>query len=125
MRDEGEQVVTDSAKNEIERAIAADLSSRYGPLIGGADLWRLLGYASGEAFRQATKRGCLPVPIIHIPHRRGRFALAIDIARWLGRLRETARQGQEGGLPGRSCEAPASNTAGTPGNHSTHDEGSN
>ncbi|WP_211167062.1 hypothetical protein [Aromatoleum evansii] len=117
--------MTSTARNEIERAIASDLTSRNGPLIGGANLWRLLGYASGEAFRQAAKRGCLPVPIIHIPHRRRRFALAIDIARWLGRLRETSCQSQEGGLAGRSCEAPRSDSAGTVGNHSAHDEDSN
>lgn len=124
MRDEGEQVVTDSAENEIERAIAADLTSRYGPLIGGTDLWRLLGYASGEAFRQAAKRGCLPVPIIRIPHRRGRFALAIDIARWLGRLRETGCQSQECRLPGRSRGVPPDNSADRHEVHSAHDEDS-
>lgn len=86
--------MTDTAGNEIERAIASDLISRYGPIIGGADLWRLLGYASGEAFRQAAKRDRLPVRIIHIPHRRGRFALAIDIAGWLGRLHEPGQKNQ-------------------------------
>lgn len=105
MCDEGNETVTDTARTEVERAIAADLTSRYGPLVGGADLWRLLGYPSSEAFRQAAKRGCLPIPIICIPHRRGRFALATDIARWLGQLREAGCQSQQGDPTGRSCGA--------------------
>lgn len=81
------QDVTDMGRSEMEQAIAADLAARHGPLIGGADLWRSLGYPSAEAFRQAARRKRLPVPVFPVPQRRGKFALTFDIARWLTQIR--------------------------------------
>lgn len=52
-------------------------------LIPGTDLWRLLGYPTPGAFRQAAHRGKVPVPLVALPHRRGRFAFRRDVNSWI------------------------------------------
>lgn len=71
---------------EIERG----LSERYGPVLGGKALHQALGYPTAAAFRQAMLRGTVTVPIFEIPKRRGRFALARDVALWLVQCRANA-----------------------------------
>ena len=71
-----------------------DIQRQYGPLVGGTDLLQILGFPSSEAFRQALSRGSIPVPIFAIPHRRGKFALAQDLAVWFTRLRYTGTTNQ-------------------------------
>ena len=73
---------------------------RYGVLVGSRDLWGLLGYPSVDAFRKAAYRGKLPVRVFPIENRRGRFAMASDVAAWivdqqLSVQEETARLGAE------------------------------
>lgn len=63
--------------------LETDLLALYGPLIGGRDLQRVLGYRTAAAFRQAIARQKLPVNVFTLPNRKGRFCLAKDIARWL------------------------------------------
>lgn len=79
--------MTEANQCEIEQTIAADLATRHGPLVGGTALWRSLGYPSAEAFRQAARRNRLPVCVFQVPQRRGKFALAADIARWIAKVR--------------------------------------
>lgn len=67
----------------LEDILARDLLHTYGPLIGQEDLWRALGYASLDGFRQAQLRGTLPVRVFTVENRRGKFALAREVARWL------------------------------------------
>ncbi|WP_295381043.1 hypothetical protein [uncultured Stenotrophomonas sp.] len=74
----------------LAQMLEQDLLHRYGPVIGQDDLRQALGYASADAFRQAISRGVLPVPVFVIAHRRGKFALAKDIAQWLANLRHQA-----------------------------------
>lgn len=62
------------------------LMSVYGPIVGGTQLSRALGYPTPEAFRQALVRDRVPVPVFTIPGRRGKFAHVIDIARWVHQL---------------------------------------
>lgn len=69
-----------------EAQLVADMERQYGPLLGGAALYRALGLPSAAAFRQAASRNALPVPVFAIPHRRGRFALTREVAVWLARL---------------------------------------
>lgn len=76
----------DLLRCRIERG----LIERCGPLVGGDELYRALGFASSMAFRQALTRGTLDVPIFTIPGRRGRFALAHDVAAYLVRCRASA-----------------------------------
>lgn len=60
---------------------------RFGPIVGGTELERLLGFTSSPAFRQAYHRGRLPVKVFTLPERRGKFAFTADIAAWLASVR--------------------------------------
>jgi hypothetical protein len=51
------------------------LTRLYGPWLGSKALWKVLGYASPAAYRQARIRGTLPVAEFDIEGWRGRFAL--------------------------------------------------
>lgn len=62
------------------------LEQKYGPIISGPDLWKVLGFRSGEAFRQANHRGRVPVQTVKLPGRQGRFARVEDVAVWLEKL---------------------------------------
>lgn len=72
--------------------IGRNLSEVYGPMISGAVLWRLLGYRTAAAFRQADKRGSLPVPTFSIPHRKSRHAWTKDVSAWLTKLDAETQQ---------------------------------
>lgn len=80
------------ATKALAEVLHADLTLQYGPLLPSAALVKVLGYASSNAFRQAAFRGATPVATFRIPHRRGRFALARDVATWLAQSRLEARQ---------------------------------
>lgn len=69
-----------------ESPIYLELNEKYGQLLGGNDLWKVLGYPTAEAFRQACSREVLPVNVFSIPHRRGKFAKVRDVATWLESL---------------------------------------
>ncbi|WP_457389281.1 hypothetical protein [Roseateles sp. P5_E1] len=73
----------DKLAQEIERG----LHERHGPMLGGAALYRALGFPTAAAMRQAISRGRVPVPLFDIEKRRGRFALTRDVALWLARCR--------------------------------------
>jgi len=70
---------SDSSAASLESALVRE----YGALIGGARLTKVLGYPSQAAFRQAVARKRLPIPVFAMDGRRGKFALARDIALWL------------------------------------------
>lgn len=74
----------------VASSLHRDLLDKYGPLVGGRELCRLLGFPTLGAFRQSWRRGQLPVPVFTIPHRRGGYALTADIAAWLVALRGAA-----------------------------------
>ena len=76
----GDQTV---AGDQRYSALVVHLNAEYGPLIGGSDLVKTLGFRSAEAMRQAVSRNKLPVRTFTIPSRRGRFAYTFDVARWL------------------------------------------
>lgn len=65
--------------NKLEK----ELFDRYGPMIGGAKLHKVLGYNTSAAFRLALKQGDISLPVFKIEKRRGNFALTVDIAAWL------------------------------------------
>lgn len=67
-----------------------ELMEKFGPLLTGDVLRRSLGYPSMAALRQAVARGKAPVPIFQLKDRRGKFALAKDIAYWLAEQRVAA-----------------------------------
>jgi hypothetical protein len=77
----------EQALNDLTRQLTEELSILYGPILTGAALQRALGYRSGDAFRQAVCRNSVPVPLFSIANRRGKFALATEIASWLAQQR--------------------------------------
>lgn len=66
----------------------------YGAVIQGRDLHHVLGYSSGDAFRQAVCRKTLPVQTFKRPGFRMRFARTHDIAIWLASM-DIGRVGTE------------------------------
>lgn len=80
----------------LAQKLEAELVDKYGQLIGGKDLQKALGYRSGDAFRQAVCRKKVPVHTFVIENRRGRFALACDIASWLANQRFQSNTVKEG-----------------------------
>ncbi len=117
----------DEHLDPLAQLLEQDLLHRYGPVIGQADLCKALGYKSADAFRQALARGVLPVPVFAIAHRRGKFALAKDIAQWIAQLRHQAPVSARGsGRSGHSALVSAGNGAGAtspphPGDAIHHD----
>ena len=55
----------------------------YGPMIGGAELRKILGYKAANTFNRAKRMNLISVHIFNLPMRRGSFALTSDIAVWL------------------------------------------
>ncbi len=72
---------------KYENQLEKDLISEYGILISGNYLYRLLGFPSKAAFRQGISKKQIHVPIFRLENRRGRHALAKDIAKWLTKNR--------------------------------------
>jgi hypothetical protein len=64
------------------------LVRQYGAVIGGQDLRAALGFKSTTAFCRAVRAERLPIRLFHMPGRRGRFALATDVAEWLEKRAE-------------------------------------
>ncbi len=78
--------------NDKVKALAGELESQlmqlYGsPLLAGEDLRAALGFRSLDALRQAIARNTMPVPLITMQNRRGKYALVKDIACYLASLR--------------------------------------
>lgn len=69
-------------KKDGAAAEEARLFELHGAVIGGRDLRHLLGYKTGDAFRQAAHRQTLPVSTFFLDGRRGRFAATKNVARW-------------------------------------------
>lgn len=74
------------------------LLEKYGVIVGGNELIRLLGYSSTDAFRQAYSRHRLPVNVFNITHRKGKFAYTFDVANWLESLRVPPTDGEKPNL---------------------------
>lgn len=55
----------------------------HGPLVAKDHLWRDLRYSSSVALRMAVNRDTLPVTLMELPHRHGKFGLTERIAQWL------------------------------------------
>lgn len=80
----------DSEISELEDDLRRTLENRHGAAMSGKALWSSLGYRSAETFRRAAVKGDLPIPVFDIPGRRGKFALAKDVAHWLAERRASA-----------------------------------
>lgn len=64
-----------------------DMTERFGPLLGGEDLYRALGFRTSAAFRRALRCNQVGVRVFELPRRRGKFAFTKDVALWLKELR--------------------------------------
>lgn len=63
--------------------LAVQITSANGPYIRISDAWQLLGYPTAEAARKAASRDRMPLEVIVLPARRGRFVRSLDLAAWL------------------------------------------
>ena len=70
-------------KAVLAKKLHSDLMALFGPVIGGEDLHKVLGYKTGAAFRLAHKQGDIDLSIFNIDKRRGKFSLTVDIVEWL------------------------------------------
>lgn len=70
---------------ELETRLLEALIRDWGYVVGSAGLRQALGYPTQAALRQAIAKGVVPVEVFEIPGRKGAFARAHDIARWLAR----------------------------------------
>lgn len=77
----------DSENLNLVAKIESNLVAQYGPILNSSVLWRILGYRTNAAFRQAMVRKTVPVDIHKIKNRRGSFALSHDVAVWLSTFR--------------------------------------
>ncbi len=64
-------------------SIEKKLFARFGALLGGTDLYSVLGFKTYAAFYRAKELGNLGVSVFQIPGRRGWFALTEDVSVWL------------------------------------------
>ena len=75
----------------LEQVLEQQLITHYGPMISNDSLRQVLGYSSMDAFRQALARQTVPVPVFGLANRRGKYALALDIAQWMAAQRNAAK----------------------------------
>jgi hypothetical protein len=74
-----------------EDEIRTYLLEQYGPLLTREDLVKVLGFPTGSAFDRYWQRGRLTLDLVRLPNRRGVFAYARDVARYLVEIpRESA-----------------------------------
>lgn len=81
-------MTTHDNMSSLAKALELDLLKLYGPLVSHGDLRRALGYKSMEAFHQAHVRRLVPIAVFTLTNRRGKFALAKDLAIWLAAQHE-------------------------------------
>ncbi len=59
------------------------LMTRFGPTIGGQELYSALGFKTYAAFHRSQQRQELGVHVFKLQGRRGWFAFTGDVAAWL------------------------------------------
>lgn len=67
-------------------SLLSQMLKQFGPLMGGDELHKALGFSNSAAFGQALRQGRLGVPVFDISGRRGKFALTEDVAKWVQSL---------------------------------------
>ena len=73
--------------NESKAYENKKLTDIYGPLVGGKDLMRLLGFKTSAAFRRAARMNKLGIHTFEIEGRRGKFAFTDEVECWLATLK--------------------------------------
>lgn len=64
----------------MQDSLEKQLTNEFGPLMGGQDLVKALGYSTLPAFRRACRDGVLGVRVFNLPDRKGKFALTREVA---------------------------------------------
>ncbi|MGZ8984433.1 MAG: hypothetical protein ACXW11_10845 [Methylotenera sp.] len=77
--------------HQLPGGLTNQLISRFGPTIGGQDLYSALGFKTYAAFHRSQQRAALGVHVFKLPGRRGWFALTGDVATWL--MKQSTHQG--------------------------------
>jgi hypothetical protein len=72
---------------ELAMQLHESLLQKYGTVVGGTDLSRILGYKSTDTLRKAIQNKTLPLAVFSIPGRKGKFAVTMEVANWLIALR--------------------------------------
>lgn len=62
------------------------LVERYGELLNGQKLCKVIGYPSLAALKLAHRKGLLTLRVFKVPGRPGLSALTVDVAQWLYEL---------------------------------------
>jgi len=70
------------------------LLKAHGWMLSASTTAKLLGFASTDALRLARSRGRLPIQMFTVDGRRGWFAMAEDVARWLDETTAATRSEQ-------------------------------
>lgn len=81
--------MNDVARQTRVAQLESELRQKFGAEIKGAPLRQILGYSSGDAFRQAVRRGQIPVHTYLYEGRRARYATALALAVWIESLEHT------------------------------------
>ncbi|WP_290886824.1 hypothetical protein [Arenimonas sp.] len=75
-----------------QRQLCEVLQERYGAILTLAELGEVLRFPSHQAACKARRQGRLPFHTFQVPHRRGWFATASDVAAYLSSLGNADRQ---------------------------------
>jgi hypothetical protein len=79
-----------SEHDESVDLLTAHLLKVFGPLLDTKALAQVLRYPSTGALERSLQRGhLLLLPIVRVPHRRGSFALATDVAKFVMSLKSS------------------------------------
>lgn len=74
---------------EHKRAeLLALVIKEHGMLVSSRALWKIYGYPTPNAYRQARVRKLLPIEEFSIDGRRGKFILAVDLVNWLMEVKQ-------------------------------------
>jgi hypothetical protein len=70
-------------QSQLRTELCRELIGKYGELVGGTDLAKVLGYRTQDAFRRAASSGVLTLKTFNVPGRHGRHAMTRDAVDWL------------------------------------------
>lgn len=79
-------------KTELAKLLEDELVKEYGHLLNGEAIRKTLAYPTNGALQQAISRDLLPIPVFNLENRKGKFALAKDVAAWLAEERFKAEE---------------------------------
>lgn len=69
--------------NLKEKSLEEHMFEKYGPIIGGKDLYSSLGFKTYSSFHRFKQLGEIGINVFILPGRRGWFAMTTDVATWL------------------------------------------